>query len=177
MSTTPCKVCGKPAVTGRTLCEFHKTSIFKLPLAKVDAENKRAQAVGLTADLSYQQWIDALDFFVMTETPRGSFEWACAYCACTARDLGIEHAIPLSLGGGTTVTNCLPACFVCNVMKQALTTEEFLGFLEEVYQSPIAERSSQRIKRYFEALRSGMDMNEAIRKEREWVDNLSIPSP
>jgi 5-methylcytosine-specific restriction endonuclease McrA len=65
----------------------------------------RANRLKLKASLTFKQWLATLDYF----------DWECAYClkgfSC------LEHYIPLSLNGGTTSGNCLPACDSCNAKK------------------------------------------------------------
>ena len=53
------------------------------------------------------------------------FRGLCAYgCGSTATT--IEHLMPISLGGGNTVGNVVPACKSCNCTKNAKTLVEFL---------------------------------------------------
>jgi 5-methylcytosine-specific restriction endonuclease McrA len=51
------------------------------------------------------------------------FGWRCAYYQ---EGLGviIEHFVPLSLGGGTTKTNCVPSCYSCNSQKNNLRPDQ-----------------------------------------------------
>jgi|GEM_PF-7024381 len=67
---------------------------------------KRASLVGLPATLTIEQWMKTLE----------DFEYACSYCKAKEYQV-LEHFVPLGLGGGTTVTNCLPSCRSCNVTK------------------------------------------------------------
>lgn len=68
----------------------------------------RAKRLGLQADLTQRQW-DSLLFH---------FKSACAYCGAGG-DLVLEHMIPISIGGGTTWDNCVPACGTCNSSKSS----------------------------------------------------------
>jgi hypothetical protein len=43
------------------------------------------------------------------------FNFRCAYCSGPYQVL--EHVVPVELGGGTTYTNCVPACNSCNTCK------------------------------------------------------------
>jgi rRNA maturation protein Nop10 len=45
--------------------------------------------------------------------------------------LTLDHYIPLSLGGGTTKKNCLPACVLCNSEKLGKSPGEFARLSEE----------------------------------------------
>lgn len=78
----------------------------------------RARRAHLPATLTEKEWARTVEFF-------GD---RCALCG-GAWSL-VEHAVPIDLGGGTTVGNCLPACVGCNVRKgkrvlDALSTHEF----------------------------------------------------
>jgi hypothetical protein len=59
------------------------------------------------ATLTLSDWIETLDHY----------NWRCAYCASGAYEV-MEHLIPISQGGGTTVDNCAPACRSCNARKR-----------------------------------------------------------
>jgi predicted transcriptional regulator len=74
---------------------------------RLDFQLERAKEAGLSATLSLEEWITTLQHF----------NWKCAYCGGNY-DL-IEHFIPLVLGGGTVVTNCVPACTSCNNRKNS----------------------------------------------------------
>lgn len=68
--------------------------------------NLRALRGGRPATLTIAQWRQTL----------ADFGGRCAYCQTQSwRD--IEHFIPLHIGGGTTATNCVPACLLCNARK------------------------------------------------------------
>lgn len=70
----------------------------------------------LPSTLTYRQWKTVITFF----------NDRCAYCTLSCWEL-VEHATPISRGGGTTVDNCLPCCHRCNCAKQARTIEECLS--------------------------------------------------
>lgn len=74
---------------------------------KVKQHCHRARKLDLPATLTVDEWLETLEYF----------EWKCAYC----RDgdyIILEHFIPLSMDGGTTQGNCVPACNSCNGVKQ-----------------------------------------------------------
>lgn len=75
-------------------------------LQTVSLHNSRARREGLPATLTLRQWHQALK----------DFKGLCAYCR---KEYGsvLEHFIPVSKGGGTTVDNCVPACASCNSSK------------------------------------------------------------
>ena len=53
----------------------------------------------------------------------------CAYCGKSDRLLIIEHIIPVSRGGVTTISNLTISCYDCNMAKGTKTASEF-GFPE-----------------------------------------------
>jgi 5-methylcytosine-specific restriction endonuclease McrA len=65
---------------------------------------------GLRADLTLAEWTATLTYF----------KSSCAYCGDTASHLHIEHFVPVNLGGGTTASNCVPACNKCNSKKRSV---------------------------------------------------------
>ena len=74
-----------------------------------------ARRYRLPSTLTNEEWNRAIIFF-------GD---RCAYCG--ERWNEVEHATPLSRGGGTTAGNCLPACDSCNDAKHLRTPEELLA--------------------------------------------------
>jgi 5-methylcytosine-specific restriction endonuclease McrA len=62
---------------------------------------------GLPGDLTLELWMQVVK----------RFEWRCAYCLKGHYEV-LEHFIPTALGGGTTLNNCIPACYSCNARKQ-----------------------------------------------------------
>jgi integrase/recombinase XerD len=77
--------------------------------------HQSARSAGTPAKLTAKQW----------RLTREHFSDRCAYCgepwSC------IEHATPITRGGGTTVANCLPSCTSCNSRKRTMTIEELAG--------------------------------------------------
>jgi hypothetical protein len=67
-------------------------------------QNQRAKRVGARHDLTMEQWLETLRYF----------DYKCAYCGGNYEV--IEHYLPVHKAG-KTVSNCVPACFSCNVMK------------------------------------------------------------
>lgn len=85
--------------------------------------------LGHEATLTMKQWQNTLD----------DFNLRCAYCLSNPYTL-IEHFIPVSMGGGTTVKNCVPACHLCN-------THKWRNFL--------SVQQMERVGRYLAAKQSG----------------------
>lgn len=80
--------------------------------ARITYQNKVARRAGLPHDLTLAQWRKTVAYF----------KDGCAYCGKKPIRLYdllyIEHFIPVSFGeGGTTVSNCVPACHGCNTRK------------------------------------------------------------
>lgn len=75
---------------------------------KIKRQNRIALKAGLPHDLTLNQWRKTL----------AHFKDKCAYCDKYIFEPIIEHFIPVSCGeGGTTITNCVPACASCNARK------------------------------------------------------------
>lgn len=71
---------------------------------KLAGQNQRAKQAGARHDLTLEQWQETLEYF----------RQKCAYCGGEYEV--IEHYLPVSIAG-TTVSNCVPACLKCNIMK------------------------------------------------------------
>lgn len=69
---------------------------------RISKHNRRATRLGLPGTLTLHQWLYTLHHY----------QWKCAYCANPYQSL--DHVIPIGQGGGTTATNCVPACHECN---------------------------------------------------------------
>ncbi len=56
----------------------------------------------------------------------------CYYCKkrFNAKDLTMDHAIPISRGGKSTKSNIVPACKECNNKKKYLLPVEWEDFLK-----------------------------------------------
>jgi 5-methylcytosine-specific restriction endonuclease McrA len=73
---------------------------------KLFAHSDRSKKFGLVADLSYEDWHETVC----------DFNGLCAYCQSRPYE-EIDHFIPVSSGGPTTVNNCVPSCKLCNEIK------------------------------------------------------------
>lgn len=67
---------------------------------------RRALSYRAPATLTLTEWFKTLE----------ALGWTCAYCQVAQCD-AIDHFIPLREGGGTTKSNCVPACKSCNSKK------------------------------------------------------------
>lgn len=68
----------------------------------------------------YQEW-KVIHASLMEE-----FDHACCYCG-SPDDLTIDHVDPVCKGGGNTLNNLAPACFLCNSTKSGRSIEDFIG--------------------------------------------------
>jgi 5-methylcytosine-specific restriction endonuclease McrA len=68
---------------------------------------RRARRSGAMGDLTVQQWRSIV----------AMFNGMCAYCLERPYQV-MEHFVPISQGGGTTISNCVPACIRCNARKR-----------------------------------------------------------
>lgn len=82
------------------------TETRRRELRRVNKNLLRAKKAGELATLTAKQWLCILDHF----------NWQCAYCP-KGKFQVLEHITPLSLGAGTTIFNCVPACISCNIRK------------------------------------------------------------
>ena len=108
-----CWVCGKPSrpELSDTACSLpHRqllyTESYRLLRWKQDAYQR-----GLASDLTLAQWAETLRYF----------KWKCAYCQGPFES--VDHFLPAVLGGGTTVSNCVPSCTSCNRLKGGLAPD------------------------------------------------------
>lgn len=93
-------VCKKPTTWICPRCDPHKLREHEKLLYAQQHEPKSAST------LSIDIWIKILDYF----------NWKCAYCRKRHYE-ELDHYIPRSLKGLTTVDNCVPSCKKCNVKK------------------------------------------------------------
>lgn len=65
-------------------------------------------------------------------------EGRCAYCATplTVHTATMDHIVPLSRGGTTTLANLVVACRSCNMQKHARTAVEWLVFDQADHPAP-----------------------------------------
>ena len=99
-------------------CHEHKISYNKCRAKRIVLHNNwRARQLRLPADLRVEQWIDVL------EQSNGY----CFHCHSFIGEqvLVLDHLVPLALGGGTTLSNVVPACMQCNADKRGRTVEQW----------------------------------------------------
>lgn len=94
---------------------------------------ERASQYRVEASLTLKQWLTTLDYF----------KWTCAYCKGPFK--GLEHYIPLSIGGGTSADNCVPSCTKCNTAKKDKAPLEFYSLFPT--------ENLSRISKYLESQR------------------------
>ena len=58
----------------------------------------------------------------------------CYYCGCRvlARELTMDHIVPIARGGKTTKGNVAPACKTCNNKKKQMLPMEWEEYLERL---------------------------------------------
>lgn len=119
--------------------------IMASALAKqVAACNRRARERGLAGTLTTLDWQHSLEFF----------KQQCAYCG-TATAWTIDHFQALAYGGGSTHSNVVPACQLCNTTKAS-------SFLHELPPSLISSERLLTIRTYLEAI--GKRNQESMRR-------------
>ncbi len=96
----------------------------------------RARKLGRRADITTEEWQEALE----------DFDFSCAYCGRKYDDLKpyftIDHYTPLATGGGSCIDNCVPSCVKCNSLKGNLSSEQV---------SHVPAERMQQIRRYLDA--------------------------
>ena len=95
------KLLSYPLIERRGVDRFDKFTLLQ--------HRRRAEKFGLPATLTMEEWQSTTEYF----------EGRCAYCQEKPWQV-LEHFIPIALGGGTTVDNCVPACRSCNNAKREL---------------------------------------------------------
>jgi 5-methylcytosine-specific restriction endonuclease McrA len=59
----------------------------------------------------------------------------CAYCGCPLeyKDMQVDHAVPLKIGGQDNISNYMPSCRSCNHYKSTLDIEGFREYLSGIH--------------------------------------------
>lgn len=95
----------------------------------------------------------------------------CAYCGVPLeyKQMQVDHAKPLRVGGEDDISNYLPACRSCNHYKATLDIEGFRDYLSKIHNRlmrdsipyqvaerfGIVEHKNDEVIFYFEELRGG----------------------
>lgn len=89
----------------KTLRQLVKTEenylLLVRELDRVEGQCLHARAFHAEATLTLVEWLEILN----------AFHWLCAYCRTRPFQV-MSHTLPLPQGG-TTATNCVPACYRC----------------------------------------------------------------
>lgn len=86
----------------------------------VSNQGHRAKRIGQAASLTFEEWIATITYFNMR----------CAFCQERPYEV-LEHFIPVIHGGTTSVFNCVPACELCNAIKNDCLPHEILEQMKE----------------------------------------------
>jgi len=100
----------------------------------VSNQGHRAKRIGQAASLTFEEWAATIIYFNMR----------CAFCQEKPYEV-LEHFIPIIHGGTTSVFNCVPACELCNAIKNDRLPLEILEQMNE--------QRIQEIQRYLEQRR------------------------
>lgn len=95
----------------------------------------------------------------------------CAYCGIEIdlKDMQVDHAVPLKIGGSDDLKNMLPACRSCNHYKATLDINGFKNYLSGIHKRllrdsvtyqvaerfGIVEHKTDIVEFYFESMKSG----------------------
>lgn len=65
----------------------------------------------------------------------------CHYCGqrFPARELTMDHVVPIIRGGRSTRSNVVPCCKTCNSRKQSLVPSEWQAYLDQLAAHPAGE--------------------------------------
>ena len=85
-------------------------------LAQLKRERQRAWRKKAACTLTLRAWALTVEHF----------QSKCAYCGKRPFQI-LEHVLPIALGGGTTVENCVPACEECNGKKGSRHPDTLTG--------------------------------------------------
>jgi 5-methylcytosine-specific restriction endonuclease McrA len=98
-------------------------------LSRRRSAKKRAAAFGYSGKhFTTEEWFALLEHY-------GGVCLACG--AGEAKDLSVDHVVPLSKGGPNTITNIQPLCGTCNSLKGAAVRDYRPSFA-----GAVARRSS-----------------------------------
>ncbi len=114
--------------------------------------NRRARHRGLAHTLTPLDWQSTLDFF----------DQKCVYCGGVAWT--IDHFQPLASGGGSTHSNCVPACSSCNATKASSSSNDLAS-------SFVSTERLAVIRNYLEAI--GKRNQESWQKRSELWSNFA----
>lgn len=84
------------------------STYFSTEFRRISRHNEAARKLGYQGNLTRGQWLQRLRYF----------NFSCAYCNGQYETL--DHVLPLSMGGGTHLANCVPCCDRCNQKKGAV---------------------------------------------------------
>lgn len=110
----------------------------------VDAYDRPVRSVAITVNIP--SIIRLLSLFQRQRVPAkfsrnlvyARDKYTCQYCGVvkTTQDLSCDHIVPRSHGGGTTWTNIVTCCKVCNRRKAARTPDQAGMQLRKTPQQP-----------------------------------------
>ncbi|GHP00816.1 hypothetical protein KSF_108630 [Reticulibacter mediterranei] len=100
----------------------------------VNSQVHRARRIGQAASLTFEEWVETLR----------QFNLCCAFCQTGPYEV-LEHFLPIIHGGSSSSFNCLPACEICNALKNERLPQEFAG--------DIGEERLQMLQHYLEQRR------------------------
>lgn len=92
---------------GVTVAHSREGTYYRSVSEKVAHHRARSQLVGGDAEFTERDWRDL----------KAAFSGCCAYCLQHRGALHMEHVVPVSAGGSTTLWNIVPACRKCNQEK------------------------------------------------------------
>lgn len=121
-------------------------SSFPLENSRIDKKRERriitnqvhrAKRIGQAASLTLEEWLATLNHFKVK----------CAFCRERSYEV-LEHFIPVIHGGSTSVFNCIPACEICNAIKNEQLPHEFEQHFENACIQELLQYLEQKRKEW-----------------------------
>lgn len=132
MKNPVCSLCGKSNypptkrtnIKGEKALDVCSPCNYRIQKA-ISRHNTRARQKGLIASLTSAQWIAILQ----------DSEGYCHYCKVYLWPISLtpDHVIPIGKGGANSADNIVAACGHCNNGKNAKSSEEWLGEIQNGY--------------------------------------------
>jgi 5-methylcytosine-specific restriction endonuclease McrA len=131
-----CWVCNAPILWGKsdTACKVSCRNVLYAESYRLAKHKEEAYRKGLAYDLTLEAWAVTLRHFC----------WRCAYCGGPFESL--DHFVPVHLGGGTGIGNCVPACLVCNQQRKGGQRPDEITELPHDVLEQIARYLEQRVR-------------------------------
>lgn len=93
------------SIQNHMICNHCISPLVAREARRVYGNIYRTKQGGLVSDLTLKEWLQVIH----------EHDGKCFYCGAEFQEL--DHVVPVTKGGGTTKSNCVPACKRCNMRK------------------------------------------------------------